>query len=52
MSTETNLLYFYSNLIRFVKSDLQVSTIYTELSKYFYTVNYSILIDKLKNVDI
>jgi hypothetical protein len=52
MSTETNLLCFYSNLIRFVESGLQVDTIYTDFSKAFDTVSHSILIDKLKNVGI
>lgn len=51
-STETNSIVFYSHLIDVVKLGGQVNVIYMDLKKAFDSINYGILMIKLKKLGI
>jgi hypothetical protein len=46
LSTETNLLCFYSDIIEPIKAGLQVDVLYTDIQKAFESVNHELLIHK------
>lgn len=47
-STQTNLLEYVNNLVKFIANRGQVDTLYTDFSKAFYKVSHSMLLQKLK----
>lgn len=52
LSTETNLLCFYSDILKSIEAGLQVDVLYTDIQKAFDSVNHELLIHKLKLIGI
>ena len=52
LSTETNLLCFYSDILETIENGLRVDVLHTDIQKAFDSVNHDLLIHKLNLIGI